>query len=1704
MKKYIEPMTKIFFILAVFLVASCKMALADVDTKALEEMINNKIIPEQVNQTNKPQLADKNNITENIDSLSGSLVLKQTDITLPGKDGMDLAIGRKYSSNQSEIGSKKYTMAESQEQVSGMQYLLSCVCYYPQMNQYITEDYASNNLNEILEKRQYMLSTDRCVDAYITYLYGQYYTTSEKVSFIGNYKENYDIYKYDLGAGWQFNFPSVQISNGEIQFHDELGGVYELHDDNYYGDDLYNPTGLKRCQRDCRFDILETMCNFNGEQAKYKFTDEERKQSYFTKDGELIGIQDVHGNIISFKYKKVTINNVPCSLIDTITDSIGRVVSFDYIEDSQNPNTEYIVLTIYDPNKTNSIKITYEKSISKKDFDVNGALTTTFNYPVLKSVTNAVGEKISYDYAYNEINYNFITNDLPSGNSIPIMLLTTVKYPNSASNYIYEPVNRTVGSGSIKEFRINSRYDNEYCYNEALKAWEAKGDLMHTSYSYTGDYTNTFTSCYTVIKSGDLTTTNDYDGKLRIRKTEIRDSKSETKIINNLGFSNVFIYKPTLISDENDLFTEIKYDSMGKVISTNKPLATDDFNNASTKAKYTTTYEYDGRFRTLTKKQWYQNETDSSPLTESYSYNDSGRLASSTNAKGEVTQHTYSNIDGGMKEEITTSLENGKTAKIVKTYGSESKGVFPTEVISYYTNEANQLVSTKKTMTYDMLLGLMKTETDDSGHRNTYQYDALGRVISIKKPDFTNNQGETFGVEDIFSYTNGKASGFREEDSENRNYSSMVVKSKETYTNRNTGSTTDYNDKSEIYDGYGNLKLSLQWNKEQNKNVAVSQTHYDNLKRPIYVRDGENNITQYAYDTWGRINEIIDPEGNLHATNIYDPRYMAEAYFVSAANLPSYRQNTTNSSNKENVIRVYFDIWGKPIKKSVFANGALDNAAAEESYKYDLVGNKTSYTDANGNINENGVTTKYSFDPLNRVVQVKDALNQVTSITYTTLGNTASVKMSGGGQTIDVSTKAYDEAGKLTTKTDPVGASDRYQYNSLGQPTVVTDRKSNINTFSYDEYSRATSNREVNSSNTQSQENKYLYNNPFGAAKVEDYINGGLNSSIAYSYDSMGRTTNISNNYENSSNYSGLTNEYNNVGQITRNNISLNQYGSLNTNYYYNKGKLTKVQTNGSQAQDASAQASASYDYYPDGKLKTVTYPTLADGSQLNSTYEYNCLNRLTALTNRKGASILSRYSYAYDKNGNILTVKDEVSGSTSTYVYDKLNRLTESHRPEGDEVYTYDLRGNRKTETKRGTMPTLEAVNYNYDVRDRLADVTNGTGATSFKYKADGLRYKKTSGTNTTWYEYNSAGKVIAESNSPTSVKATYVWGPDKLLAKNDKATGKTYYYLYNGHGDVVQIVDTNGNVVNNYNYDEWGNILSQKEGIENSFKYAGEILDKETGLYYLRARYYDASVGRFINEDTNEGDISNPLGLNLYNYCHNSPLAFIDPNGHAEYSIGSSTQPEQIFDEDFKYNPSIGFTAKDVASWLEWGCLLDGATFSGRMPEACNAYQNYRSNTGNTLYVDYNKAINEDSGIRKGVFDLITEAQNSVENLRANGGGDSFSITGTMYGIQNGATENWQKAIGAHYDWASADVAYKDGQYTMTMTIHMIDKYNFNKGMADIATGTRDEVNGRFAELGWAKSFFSVGQAVRVVTWTEGDINNSTNIVESNINGR
>lgn len=162
--------------------------------------------------------------------------------------------------------------------------------------------------------------------------------------------------------------------------------------------------------------------------------------------------------------------------------------------------------------------------------------------------------------------------------------------------------------------------------------------------------------------------------------------------------------------------------------------------------------------------------------------------------------------------------------------------------------------------------------------------------------------------------------------------------------------------------------------------------------------------------------------------------------------------------------------------------------------------------------------------------------------------------------------------------------------------------------------------------------------------------------------------------------------------------------------------------------------------------------------------------------------------------------------------------------------------------------------------------------------YNGDDLRIRKTVRKSdngytpeVTYFLYDRQ-HVILETDGSGNIRTRYIRGIN-YIAQYSNGTSLAYY-LYNGHGDVVQTVSASGEVQNRYDYDIFGNPVLTIEISACNIRYAREYLDNETGLYYLRARYYDPSIGRFISEDSYWGEDTNPLSLNLYTYCYNDPV--------------------------------------------------------------------------------------------------------------------------------------------------------------------------------------------------------------------------------------
>lgn len=146
----------------------------------------------------------------------------------------------------------------------------------------------------------------------------------------------------------------------------------------------------------------------------------------------------------------------------------------------------------------------------------------------------------------------------------------------------------------------------------------------------------------------------------------------------------------------------------------------------------------------------------------------------------------------------------------------------------------------------------------------------------------------------------------------------------------------------------------------------------------------------------------------------------------------------------------------------------------------------------------------------------------------------------------------------------------------------------------------------------------------------------------------------------------------------------------------------------------------------------------------------------------------------------------------------------------------------------------------------------------------------------------------IVADMNG-NWVETRYVRGIGLIMS--DGSEGQKYY-LYNGHGDVVQLAGTNGVVLWQYDYDAFGNereIAGQDAEIDrNPFRYCGEYFDKETGSIYLRARLYQPSTGRFLTEDPIRS------GLNWYAYCSGNPILLIDPLGLAFIPLRTTAESD------------------------------------------------------------------------------------------------------------------------------------------------------------------------------------------------------------------
>ncbi len=192
------------------------------------------------------------------------------------------------------------------------------------------------------------------------------------------------------------------------------------------------------------------------------------------------------------------------------------------------------------------------------------------------------------------------------------------------------------------------------------------------------------------------------------------------------------------------------------------------------------------------------------------------------------------------------------------------------------------------------------------------------------------------------------------------------------------------------------------------------------------------------------------------------------------------------------------------------------------------------------------------------------------------------------------------------------------------------------------------------------------------------------------------------------------------------------------------------------------------------------------------------------------------------------------------------------------------------ENETLSETVSAADGL-YTFDGLGRMTGLTKDGKTIAYTYNGDGQRVSKTVDGVTTQYVWDGDYIVMEKTGNSTTVYKR----ANRLFA-NEKDGTKTFY-RYNARGDVVQLTNASYAVTKTYRYDAFGNEQNIDANDTNPFRYCGEYFDTETGYIYLRARYYDPTIGRFISED--------PIrdGLNWYVYCGNNPVMFVDPTGLA-----------------------------------------------------------------------------------------------------------------------------------------------------------------------------------------------------------------------------
>ncbi|MCL2281580.1 MAG: hypothetical protein FWC25_02845 [Dehalococcoidia bacterium] len=1304
-------------------------------------------------------------------------------------------------------------------------------------------------------------------------------------------------------------------------------------------------------------------------------------KAYFKNDGLLLAQVDRFGNTITYKYTSYNNDNVLSQIIDTagrtvniaysnflnnvrtvkvtapdgsqtsitietifasngtqygikkITDAKGNQTSFNYTVSAgefnactQKPSkaaTNYWALLTSVVYPTQAKKVfsynKYVESLSGSAYrhvyeidnrkDVIGSIDYNIKtYKFTRSnntVTSAtmtiaggsIGSSIVTTYAFNS--NHLLTSEVVSTYKFmsQVTQLTSTAYVYNTDTLPTKVTSRVYNSsGSYTQTILLYEYDNK---GNVTAFWNerANGSTSNTEYKTTFTYNSTYSLLTSKTYKQDVNTT------IQESYTLTPDNKSvasaEVKVNNVLQAKTEFVYnsrgettsqkayKDGFVNYVETTFTYDTYGNLTSIVNTNIT-------------------DVDGNLVAGTPGA----SSAAGRLATTFAYNNMSRLTSSTDANGNTTSYQH-DILGRV-----TTIVNPDGTFVTKDYNDASNILTATDELGnqlkyYYDGFGNLLriydatkAQNLQTNTYDTHMRLSTTNNHNNSTQSTqitYTYDYFDRILTIETRDKTNVliASETYVYDDYaengqYRKTThtvvGDAGAPSIVSSTYFNKSGLLEKQSRILNN------VEYFDYF-TYDYLGNLLTERTAIAAANGLACSAEYEYDYAGRVVKQYNVAGDFATFEYDALGKLVISTDYAGN---TTIFTYDDLGRLLTQSIS------FETIGGTTYYSVTNYYYDSNGNIIRQQSTNN---------------QLGQPTTYS-----------TTEYQYnsrDWLTQATQHDGITSYYTTYTYYANGLQSSITTGNGAATTAYD---YDHAGRLIELTNALGNIETYVYDTNGNLILSVDCNNWVTTYTYDGLGRVLNVNVAtgNSATDCSQSFTYYLT---GALKSED--NG--NFSATYTYDELDRLITVS-----ESNNVTKTYTYDIAGNRTSYILKINGVTQLSTTYTYdNFNRLETVSENGVLV--------ATYSYDINGNRESLTY---ANG--ISEEYTYNLANMVTSVINKSGNTVISSYDYTYYLDGNQCTKTDH-DGKVTTYIYDGLGRLAQesevlsgvtqsysytygtSHNratmvasgaKSFSTSYTYDLNNRLLTETKNSATTTyiydnndnqlsqstsLQINTFAYNGLNQLISANMGGALATYTYNSAGLRTSKTVGGVTTKHVWDGSN-VSAELNSSNVVTAKYLRGVSLLAF--DTSSARTYY-LFDAHGDVVQLTNSSGVITKIYSYDTFGNETgtTQNGGMgstdTNPFRYCGEYFDVETGNYYLRARFYSPLVGRFLSEDTHwnpsnmiygDNPVKNAyykdaLGLssyvpniaaimqsgNLYAYCGNNPVMYVDPSGNA-----------------------------------------------------------------------------------------------------------------------------------------------------------------------------------------------------------------------------